>query len=435
MRLEPAFRRRERSLRAVSDRRCASNFIPQCVLLLLMLIPSITLAEPNASNSNAAPPVTFSNQVVRIFQNSCQNCHRPGWAAPMPLLTYQQARPWAKSIKQKVLLREMPPWFADREIGEYHNDPSLTEHEIQTIARWVDAGAPEGNPSDLPPPLNFDKEWNIGQPDLILAMDEEYEVEATGEDRYVEFSLPTGLTEDRYVRAVEVRPGDPKVVHHVLVFVHQPDDFDFSEEFAFGNTIGSGGTLVTEYALGNLGDVFPPGTGRLLKAGSELRLEIHYHPSGEATRDRTRIAFTFHPRGAEPKRVISRAIGNFRFRLPANASGVKTEAEYRFERAVDLLSFQPHMHGRGKAMTMTALYPDGKTEVLSSIPRYDFSWQLTYHFAEPRRLPAGSVLQVTGLHDNSAENPNNPDPNVPVFFGRTATDEMMHCWTDFVYVD
>ena len=403
--------------------------------LAIASLASLADADGRDRADHLAPSVTFSRQIVRIFQSSCQRCHRPGQGAPMSLMTYAEVRPWAKAIKAAVTNKKMPPWAADPAIGEYVDDPSLTDDQIAMIARWVDAGAPEGDSAKLPPPLQFPQAWAIAEPDLVLQMDEEFIVPADGPDLFEHFVIPTGMIEDRFVRAVQILPGNAKVVHHVLVFVHQADDYDFGEEMAFGGRLGRGGSLLTEYAIGNQGDVFPAGTGRLLRAGAELRLEMHYHPYGEAAQDRTQIGLVFYPRESQPQRVLTRAIGKFRLHLPPNTDNIRTEASYTFRRSVRILSFQPHMHGRGKSMTFEAIYPDGSARVLGSFPRYDFNWQLNYSFKDPLVLPAGTQLNVTGIHDNTTDNPNNPDPTAHIYFGRNADDEMMHGWTDFVYAD
>ena len=377
--------------------------------------------------------VTFANQVVRIFQQSCQQCHRPGQMAPMSLLTYQEARPWAKSIKQKVQGREMPPWHADPRYGEFVNDRRLTDEEVDTIVRWVDSGAPRGNAADMPEPLSFPEGWSIGEPDLVLSMSRPYTVRASGRDTFEYFNIDTRLTEDRFVSAVEILPGDARVVHHVLAYVHQNDDFNFRDEESWSRSIGRGGTMLIEYAVGNKGDIFPPGSGRLLKKGSRLLLQIHYHPYGEQTQDVTRVGLRFHPRGTQHRRIISRWIGTHSIGIPPNTRNVASRSSYTFRQAVNIISFQPHMHCRGQAMIAEVFYPDGQHEILCSVPNYDFNWQTTYTFTTPPYLPAGTRMVVTGLHDNTKSNPNNPNPNAYVTWGQSTNDEMMHGWTDFVY--
>ncbi len=393
---------------------------------------AVAQAEGDPATSST---VTFAKDVAPIFQRSCQQCHRPGQVAPMSLLTYNESRPWAKSIKAKVHTRAMPPWHADPRYGEFVNDRRLTEDEVDTIVRWVDTGAKQGDPADMPEPLSFPEGWSIGEPDLVLSMKRPYTVRASGRDTFEYFEIETRLDEDRYVSAVEIMPGDARVVHHVLCYVHQNDNFNFRDENSWAGSIGNGGTMLIEYAVGNKGDIFPPGTGRLLKKGSRLLLQIHYHPYGEQTRDVTSVGLKFHPRGTEHRRVISRWIGTQDLYIPPNTKNVASRSSHTFRKAVNIISFQPHMHCRGQAMKAEAFYPDGRREILCSVPNYDFNWQTTYTFTEPPYLPAGTRMEVTALHDNTEGNPNNPNPNAYVSWGQSTFDEMMHGWTDFVYAD
>jgi hypothetical protein len=387
------------------------------------------------SETKATEKITFSNQVVRIFQRSCQECHRPGQMAPMSLLTYEETRPWAKSIKKKVASRQMPPWHADPKYGEFVNDRSLSDEDIDTIVRWVDSGTLRGNPKDLPKPITFTDGWSIGEPDLILSMNRPYTVRASGRDTFENFHINTRLTEDRFVSAVEIMPGDRRVVHHVLAYVHQNDNFNFRDEESWSRSIGQGGTMLIEYAVGNKGDIFEDGTGRLLKKGSRLLLQIHYHPYGEATQDVTKVGLKFHPRGTEHRRVISRWIGTRNLSIRPNTKDIMSRSSHTFRRPVNIVSFQPHMHCRGQAMKAEVFYPDGRNEILCDVPNYDFNWQTTFTFKQPPYLPAGTRMVVTGMHDNTVGNPNNPNANAYVSWGQSTFDEMMHGWTDFVYAE
>lgn len=348
----------------------------------------------------------------------------------MPLFTYEEARPWAKSIRRKVAARDMPPWDADPAIGEYINDPRLTDEEVETIVTWVDTGARRGKPGDMPPPLEFpDEEWSIGTPDLILTMDEEFVIPAEGYDRFPTFYLPTGLTEERWVKAVEIRPGNRKLIHHVMAYVVQDDDGD---DWGWG---GRHGNLMIEYAVGNRGDVFAEGTGRLLKPGSEIRFSSHYHSSDKEESDQTSIGFKFYPEGAKPKLVIAKGISARDLYIKAGESDARHEAWFTLNRPARIVSFQPHMHYRGKAMNLEAVYPDGRTEILSAVPTFKFNWQITYTFKNPPLVPAGTQLHMISYHDNSEGNPHNPDAATEVWWGPQTTDEMAIGWTDFVYLD
>jgi len=348
----------------------------------------------------------------------------------MSLLRPEEVRPWAKAIKAQTTARRMPPWGADRTIGEFINDPSLTDEEIATLAAWADGGAPLGDVSRLPPPPVFNDGWRMGEPDLVLTMAEEYALVADGPDRFEYFELPTGLAEERWVRAVEIRPGNRKIVHHVMAYVQQNDPGETA--LGWGDRHGN---LMIEYAVGNDGDRFPPGAGRLLRPGSTIVFQIHYHPYGEIARDRTSIGFKFHPSGAGLRRVRARGIASRHLYIPPGAAEVVTETWERFDRPIRVISFQPHMHCRGRAMTLEAILPEGGRRMLCSVPYFDFNWQITYTFREPPLLPAGTTLHVTARHDNSEANPNNPDPTRAVQWGRETTDEMAIGWTDFVFAD
>lgn len=400
-------------------------------------------------------PVTFTKDVAPIFQRSCQKCHRPGLLAPMALLTYEDARPWAKSIRERVSTRSMPPWHIDRSVGEYYPDPSLSDEEIQKIVQWVDTGSPRGNPADMPPPIVFPslEEWQFGEPDLVVTMPEEYVVPPEGKDTFPNFRFPSGLTEDRYIKWIEVKPSRDgrKSIHHIIVYAIQDDieyvgedriegDDDPTRVGRDGQRLGS---LLIEYAVGNNGDIYADGTGKLLMAGAEIRFGSHYHSVGEDIRDRTSVAFGFYPVGYVPKhRVISTRIyagipGSRRLNqlnIPPNDPNVRHDGYRRLPRPTKLLSFQAHMHYRGKAMELEAIHLDGRRELLTNVQNYDFNWQVAYPYKNPPIFPTGTVLHVTSYHDNSAANPYNPDPDVWVHWGSTTEDEMAIGWTNFVYI-
>ncbi|MBI3736125.1 hypothetical protein HY256_06395, partial [Candidatus Sumerlaeota bacterium] len=381
--------------------------------------------------AEAQSPPTFSKDIAPLFQKSCQKCHRPGEVAPMSLLTYAEARPWAKGINKAVESREMPPWDADPAYGDFENDPSLTTGEIELISRWVDAGAPEGNPADLPPPLEFKTGWGIGDPELVIASPESYAIAADGPDKWVDLVLDTGLTEDKWIGAIEVHPSSRRVVHHVMVYVLQDQDSD--EEWS--QVVGRNSNLLAEYAAGNNPDIYPDGTGRLLKAGAKLLVQIHYHPNGTAETDRTSVGFKFHPAGSVSRRVVTRPVSNFNLRIPAGVADFVHTAEQTLKRPARIISFQPHMHFRGKAMMLEAIYPDGRTETLCAVPHYNPNWQITYRYRLPPLMPSGTRLRVTAHFDNSAANPLNPDPGATVLWGPLAVDEMMIGWVDFFFED
>jgi hypothetical protein len=365
--------------------------------------------------------------------------------APMSLLTYDDARPWARAIKQRVVGREMPPWHIDRTVGvrEYLNDPSLSEQEITTIVKWVDGGAAKGNAADMPPARTFaaDDEWYIGKPDLIVTMDEEFAVPPTGPDLYVNMFGKTNLPEDRYIKAIEVHPSGPgrRVVHHVNTFAVLPG----GENLGAGVGIAGGGGQVAlpgevwlkETAVGNSGDIFPEGTGRLLKANSNIRFNIHYHTVGEVVRDKVSVGFKFYPKGYVPKRqVLSKFISAGNLDIPAGNPSVRHDAYWTLPQPAQIVHFRAHMHYRGRAMQLEAILPDGTRQLLSSVPRYDFGWQITYSYKTPPAFPTGTVIHMTSYHDNSTGNRHNPDPNIWTGSGQRTVDEMAIAHTDWIFL-
>jgi hypothetical protein len=391
------------------------------------LISGVILA---ACATTAAAQVTFTKDIAPILQNRCQVCHRPDNIAPMSLLTYQDARPWARSIKQQVVQRNMPPWFIDQHIGirKFKDDPSLTEQEIATIGAWVDAGAPQGNPADMPPPRKFEDadKWHIGKPDLIVSMPVAYTVKPASSDWWGNFVADSGLTEDRYIKAVETKPtrGGIRVVHHAVTSLVYDD-------------MPEGGTL-NEYAVGKNGDIYPEDSGKLIKAGSRIRFNMHYHAVGETITDRTEVAFVFYPKGYVPKHVVSTLLtpNNDDLDIPAGSDNVRSDAYFKLEKPARLTGYQPHMHNRGKAQCLEAIYPNMTVEQLSCVNRYNFGWQIAYNYADDVTplLPAGTIIHATTWHDNSNKNPFNPDPRNWVGFGNRTTDDMARAWLNFYYL-
>jgi hypothetical protein len=399
----------------------------------------VALATPAFAQS---APVTFARDVAPILQRSCQNCHRPGAIAPMSLLTYQDARPWARSIKQKVVAREMPPWYVDRNIGiqKFKDDPSLTDDEIATIVRWVDSGAPSGNLAEMPAPRQFtdvDK-WHIGKPDLVVSLPKAYELKANGPDEFYDIDVDPGFTEDLYISAVETKP-EPysfKVVHHATANMIEDEEAD------------PVGLFFNEYALGKNGDIFPENSGRLIKAGSKIHFNLHLHPSGERSLVNVAIGFKVFPKGVVPKYVaFTQHMGdNNDLDIPPGEV-VRTDGYFRLPKPAVVSAFQPHMHNRGKAMCMEAIYPDirpdsarpgpARTETLSCVSNYQFGWHITYPYAEDVAplLPAGTVIHITGWHDNTASNKYNPNPRNWVGYGQRTIDEMSFAWVSLFYVD
>jgi hypothetical protein len=398
-------------------------------LLLTLLVGAVAFAAKDTTGT-----VTFHRDVLPVLQHNCQGCHRPGEAAPMSLLTYKEARPWAKAMREAVLLKKMPPWFADPHVGKFVNDRSLAQKDIDTLVKWADSGAPEGDPNDAPKPVRFLEGWNIGTPDLVVEMPNEIDVPAKGTIEYTYYVMPTGFTEDKWVRMSEVRPGNRRVVHHVIAFVREPGSNWLKEakpgvpyvpkkgtpdsENAFG------GQWLVGYAPGTIPDELDPGQARLIKAGSDIILQLHYTADGKPEKDRTKVGFIF---ANEPpkERIFTMAVANGKFAIPPGADNHRVDSSFTIQQDVTLISMLPHMHLRGKAFEYRVTYPDGRKEEILRVPKYDFSWQLTYVPEKPLFLPKGSVVQCTAWFDNSPNNPNNPDPTAEVHFGDQSWEEMM----------
>jgi hypothetical protein len=379
-----------------------------------------------------AQTVTFSKDVAPIFQRACQNCHREGSIAPMSLLTYKDARPWAKSIKQKVAQRDMPPWFVDKNIGirSFKDDPSLTDKEIATISAWVDAGAPEGNTADLPPARTFQSadEWHIGKPDLIVSMPVAFTVKPENSDWWGNFLVDSGLTEDRYLKAVETKPspgGGMKVVHHAVTTLVYDDGTP-------------GGGVLNEYAVGKNGDIYAEGSGKLIKAGAKINFNMHYHAIGKPVTDQSQVAFVFYPKGYVPTHVMNTLLTpmNDDLDIPAGAENVRSDAYFKLEKPSRLTSYMPHMHNRGKAQCLEAIYPNMTVETINCVSRYNFGWQIVYNYTEDVAplLPAGTIMHTISWHDNSAKNPWNPDSRNWVGFGNRTSDDMARSWLNYYYM-
>ncbi len=347
----------------------------------------------------------------------------------MSLLTYQEVRPWARSIRQKVLTREMPPWYIDKTIGVEHfqNDVSLSDAEIAAIAAWVERGAPEGNPADLPPPRAFQEldQWHIGEPDLIVQLPQDLTVAADAADDWVDILVDPGLAEDRYIQAIETKPTKGyTAVHHVVTYMRAPDGVL---------------SFLNEYALGKNGDVFPSDTGRLMRANTRIRFDVHLHAVGKQTEASVALAIKFYPKGYVPQRIeITQAIGSsYDIDIPPNTDNARADGYTELTRPVRILSFQPHMHSRGKAQCLEAIYPGGgRAEMLSCVNNYRFNWHVSYVYAEDEQpvLPAGTVLHTISWYNNTASHTSNPDPDALVTYGQRTIDEMSHAWVNFVYL-
>jgi cytochrome c553 len=391
--------------------------------VLAWAIPAVAFA--------ADGKITFHRDVQRVLQARCQGCHRPGEAAPMSLLTYNDARPWAKAIKQAVVTRKMPPWSADESVGHFRNDRRLNEDEIAMLAKWADAGAPEGNSKDAPAPLEFTEGWAIGKPDAVLNMPIPYDVPAQGTIDYQWILIP-GFKEDKWVQAFEVRPGNRAIVHHVAAFWRRAGskwmaDAQPGVPVAKPSTApetGAADGIIAEYVPGIPPLVLPKGYAMRLPAGADIMLQVHYTPNGKATKDISGVGFVFASDPPEYQ-VITYGMGSFGLKIPPYDANYRAQATATFGADVRVLGINPHMHLRGKSAEVTATYPGGHSEALLRVPKYDFNWQITYEPAGELRLPAGTRVEAVAYYDNSPNNPYNPDPSKEVRWGDQTFDEMM----------
>ena len=403
-----------------------------------------TLATVRAADLPNAPP-TFTKDVAPILQEKCQGCHRAGSMAPMSLLTYPETRLWAKAIKQRVVTRNMPPWHLDKTVGIQHfeNDMSLSDAQISTIARWADAGAPQGDPKDMPPAKQWpnDDGWQLakqfGQPDFVLSS-EPYTMAAKGQDVWFKPLTEIPITEPRWVRAVEMRPATAagrKITHHALAYLQQEEPGT--------NTGTTTQGLLMEWAVNKNYDIYRPNTGKLLVPGARIWWEMHYHAVGEEIRDHVELAVYLYPKGQEPKyRTFltafpatpgSAALGVLD--IPPN-SVAETEGFQTLRAPARLENFQPHMHLRGKAMLLEAILPDGSKRTLSYVDHFTFNWMTNYIYADDAApvLPKGTIIHVVAWHDNTTNNKNNPDPDQWVGWGDRTVDEMAHAWVNVTYI-
>ncbi|MFY9570245.1 MAG: thiol-disulfide isomerase [Blastocatellia bacterium] len=380
-----------------------------------------------AASGPAGSKITFTKDVAPILYNRCVECHRSGEIAPMSLITYNDARPWAKAIKQKVLDRSMPPWLASSENTHFKNDRRLSQKEVDTITAWVDAGAPKGNDEDLPAAPKFEEGWSIGKPDAVISLDEAVAVPAEGVIPYKYLTVQTNFSEDKWVQAAELRPGNRKVVHHIIIFVQEPG----TKNELSGESRGGRGYKLCGFAPGEQPKIFPPGTARLIKKGSKLTFQMHYTPNGEATTDRSYVGLIFS-KAAVQKIALTGTATNARFVIPPGDGNYEVRSSWTAPDDVRIVDLMPHMHVRGKDFTYTAVYPGGRSQVVLQVPRYDFNWQLLYQFKEPLFLPKGARLDCVAHFDNSAKNKYNPDPTKEVRWGDQTWEEMMIGWFDYV---
>jgi hypothetical protein len=390
---------------------------------------SLTVAALLALPAFAGPPAFFGD-VLGILQNRCQQCHRPGEIAPMSFLTYADTRPWAKAIRESVLTRKMPPWFADPNYGHFANERSLSQREMDTLVNWVAAGAPEGDPKDGPPPREWPPGWNISSPDAVFEMPQAFPIPPSGAIEYQYIILPTRLTADKWVDQVEVRPGDRAAVHHAVIYIREPGSPWLAGKptgapFALSivNSLTTSDILMV-YTPGNSFDRWKPGMAKKIKAGSDLILQMHYTAHGQRSADRTRVGVVF---AKEPPRqaILTLQMGNDKFVIPPGEANHRVSVAGTLPNDALLIGLFPHMHLRGKAFEYQIAGPNGRGETLLKVDNYNFNWQLNYRLAEPRLLRAGTRLICAGYFDNSANNPGNPDPSAEVRFGEQSWEEMM----------
>jgi hypothetical protein len=372
---------------------------------------------------------TFYKDVLPLLEQHCQSCHRPGEIAPMPFVTYDQVRPWARAIQKAVRLRKMPPWFADPRYGHFSNDPSLTPQQIEVLSSWTDANAPAGNPHDAPSPNRWTEGWNIPSPDLVLQMPKPVTIPESGDVEYTYEIVPTGFADDKWVQMSEIRPSSRQYVHHAVVYIrppdsgwlrHAPSDVPFTastltDEKDRGDARRTDSDLLLVYAPGSSPDHWPDGMAKFVPRGSDLVFQMHYTTNGKAGLDQTSVGLVF---AKEPPslRVLTLQLTNSHFLIPPNADDYRVEVHGTLPNDAILLSFFPHMHLRGKRFEYNLIDPDRGIETLLRV-NYDFYWQLSYRLDRPRFLKARSLLQAVAWYDNSRNNPHNPDPSRTVSWG------------------
>jgi len=423
---------------------------------VVLILSGLAIAgEPPSTVAGAAnKPVTFTKDIVPIFQEKCQDCHRKDSMAPMSLVTYEETRPWARSIKERVITHQMPPWHLDKTVGVQHfqNDRSLSDEQVETIARWVDAGAPQGDAKDMPPAKQWpdDNTWQLQKvfgrpPDMIIKSDP-YTMPAVSQDQWWKPTVDLNLTEPRWVKAVEMRPGTPagrKITHHALAHLIQ-NDTDPAAKNGPDDDAGPGaaqGGVLMEWAVGKTGDIYRPNTGKLLLPGAKIWWDIHYHAVGETIRDHVELAVWLYPKDEKPRYRTYltgfQATSNVGTRLDIPPNTVKETQGFHVLKAPAILgNFQPHMHLRGKGMALEAILPDGTTQMISYVDHFNFNWMNNYIYTDDAApvLPKGTIIHVTAWHDNTTANPNNPDPNQWVGWGDRTVDEMAHAWVNVTYI-
>jgi hypothetical protein len=415
---------------------------------LLALTLALALAGAIGTSSRAqttagADAPTFTHDIAPILYANCVECHRAGEIAPMSLITYAEVRPWAKAIQKQVANGVMPPWHADAPHGTFRNERGLTAAQKDLLDRWAAAGAPEGNPPDLPPAPSFAAGWRIGEPDAIFEMQEDYAVPARGTIQYEHFYIPTNFTEERWLQAIEARPGNRSLVHHILVYYEAPPDRPRGQPVLQPNRQDSRtpdnttegdrpqrrplgpSQLLATYAPGTNPQVFPAGTALRLPPGGTLHLQLHYTANGTAGTDRSKVGMIFAKEPPAEEIRVSQFL-NGQFTIPAGAADHQVSTDVTFAQDATLVGLFPHTHVRGKRWSYSLELPDGTTKSILSVPKYDFNWQTYYMYAQPIQVPKGARIRSTAWYDNSAANRSNPDPKVDVKWGDQTWEEMQY---------
>jgi hypothetical protein len=420
----------------------SSRFVLCASVVVLAAIAGAGSGIQAAPQSTDAAP-TFTRDVAPILYANCVTCHRAGEIAPMSLISYQEVRPWARAMTKQIADGAMPPWHADAPTGTFSNERKLTAAEKATIERWAAAGAPEGDPKDLKPPPTFAQGWRIGTPDAIFEMQEDYGIPARGTIEYEHFYIPTNFTEAKWLKAIEARPGNRALVHHILVYYEAPpdgprvtpaiqpnrEDSQIARRESFGNrppqNNGLASRLLATYAPGTDAQVFPDATALRLAPGGVLHLQVHYTANGTAGTDRSKVGLVF---AKEPPTEELRASQflNGRFTIPPGAVNHEVTTDLTFLQDATVRGLFPHTHVRGKRWSYTLELPDGTKRPLLSVPKYDFNWQTYYMFSEPIAVPKGARIVSTAWYDNSAANKSNPDPTIAVKWGDQTWEEMQY---------
>jgi hypothetical protein len=398
---------------------------------------AITFSMRAAAQEKGQKPVsvTFNKQVLPILQKNCQACHRPGEIAPMSFLTYADTRPWAKAMKEAVLSRQMPPWFADPGYGHFANDRRLSDAEIQTIGAWADAGAPEGEAKDKPAPVTFQDGWNI-KPDMIIEMPKDFNVPATGTVNYQNFLVKVNFPEDVWVVAAEMRPGNPKVLHHGRVLIRVPGA-SFMKDAVPGEAYETGSLVMAKEGAPETLGKFNPGLGeqnfslfesaKFVPKGSDLVFNMHYTSTGKAATDRSRVGLVFAKKPPQRRYLMNNGPTASNLAIPPRDGNAEVVSEMTTNVDMQLVYVQPHMHLRGKDYELRVVYPSGKGETVFKA-KWDFNWQMGYDLAQPLKLPKGTRIIGLAHYDNSANNKYNPDPGKLVVWGDQNWEEMQNCF-------